>query len=102
MEYLDRNFSQDLTARELEPLLGTFEQTLIDDMPLINDKRSVYAFITYLFHFREVPIFTNNKPISAPMRFSNWHLNPARWEAEVNVDREDILHTLLLINRDFQ
>ena len=102
MEYLDRDFSQYLTARELEPLLDTFEQTLIYDMPLINDKRSAYAFITYLFHFGEIPIFTDNMPISAPMRFSNWHLEPARWESEVHVDRADTLHTLLLINQRFQ
>ncbi|MYE07515.1 MAG: hypothetical protein F4X95_02015 [Oligoflexia bacterium] len=102
MEYLDRDFSQYLTARELEPLLDVFEQKLIYDLLLINNKRGAYAFITYLFHFGEIPVFTDNNPISAPMRFSHWHLDPARWESEVQVDREDTLHTLLLINRQFQ
>ncbi|MCY4320963.1 MAG: hypothetical protein OXC37_00945, partial [Bdellovibrionaceae bacterium] len=102
MEYLDRDSSQYLGARELEPLLDVFEQNLIDNILFINNKRDAYAFITYLFHFGEVPIFTNKKPISAPLHFSHWFLEPARWKSEVHVDREDTLHTLLLINRRFQ
>ena len=101
MEYLDRDFSQYLRARELEPLLDVFEQTLIDNFLLINNKREAYAFITYLFHFGEIPIFTDNQPISAPLHFSNWYLEPARWESEVQVHRESILHTLLKYSLSF-
>ena len=95
MEYLDKDFSQYLSTRELEPLLNIFEQTIIDDIPLIYSKQESFAFITYLFHYGEVPIFS--KKISSPLHFSNWLLQPEKWQLQV--DRKDILHTLFLMNQ---
>ncbi len=97
MEYLDRDSSQDLSTRELEPLLNVFEQTLIDDMPLIYTKREAFAFITYFFHYGEVPVFPEHNKISAPVRFSNWLMTPQKWQ--IQADRESILQTLFLINK---
>ena len=97
MESLDKDSSHYLSIREVEPLLDTFEQTIIgDDIPLIYSKRGAFAFITYLLHFGEVPVFDTNQPISAPMHFSQWFLQPKKWQLQV--DREDLLHTLFLMN----
>ena len=98
MEYLDKDSSQYLSTRELEPLLNTFENIIIDDIPLIYTKREVFAFITYLFHYGKVPIFT--KKISSPLHFSNWLLQPKKWKL-LQADREDVLHTLFLLNKNF-
>ena len=98
LEYLDRDSSEDLNVRELEPLLNTFEDTIIDAVPLIYTKRDAYAFITYLFHFGEVPIFTDHNRISAPLRFNSWLLKPEEW-SQLKADQEDILHTLFLMNK---
>ena len=96
MEYLDKDSSQYLSTREVEPLLDIFEQTIIDDIPIIYSKRGAFAFITYLLHFGEIPVFKTNKPISAPVHFSQWLMQPQKWQLQV--DREDLLHTLFLIN----
>ena len=96
MEYLDKDKSHYLSVREVEPLLDIFEQTIIDDIPLIYSKRGAFAFITYLLHFGEIPIFDNSQPISAPMHFSQWFMQPQKWQLQV--DRENMLHTLFLIN----
>lgn len=98
MEHLDQDYSQYLSARELEPLLNIFEQTLIDDMPFIYSKKDAFAFITYLFHYGEVPIFSDTNKISSPIRFSNWLLQPKKWQL-LHIEREQILHTLFLINK---
>ena len=98
MEYLDKDFSQHLNTRELEPLLNTFEDIIIDDIPLIYTKREVFAFITYLFHYGKVPIF--NKEISSPLHFNNWLLQPKKWK-RLKADRKDVLHTLFLMNKKF-
>ena len=97
LEYLDKDSSEDLSTRELEPLLNTFEQTIIEDIPLIYTKRDAYAFITFFFHFGEIPIFSDENKISAPLRFNNWLLQPQKWQ--LKVDQENILRTLYLINR---
>lgn len=99
MEYLDRNSSQDLDAWELVSLLDIFESTLIDDIPLIYTKKEAFAFITYLFHYGEIPIF--DKKISSPTQFSHWLLKPEKWK-ELKADRKDVLHTLFLMNKDFR
>ena len=97
MEYLDRDHSQYLSTRELEPLLDIFENILINDMPLIYSKKEAFAFITYLFHYGEVPIFGDTNKILSPIRFSNWLLQPKKWQ--LHIDREKILHTLFLMNK---
>lgn len=97
MEYLDRDSSQYLSVQELEPLLDIFEQTLINDIPLIYTKREAFAFITYFFHYGEVPIFPERDKISAPVRFSNWLMTPQKWT--IQAERENILQTLFLINK---
>lgn len=97
MEHLDKDHSQDLSVREAEPLLDIFEQTIIEDIPTIYSKRGAFAFITYLLHFGEVPVFDTNQPISAPMHFSQWFMQPKKW-LELQVEREDLLHTLFLMN----
>ncbi len=99
LEYLDKDSSEDLNVRELEPLLNTFEATIIDAIPLIYTKRDAYGFITYLFHFGEVPIFSDRNRISAPLRFNNWVLKPKEW-LQLKADQEDILHTLFLMNKN--
>ena len=98
MEYLDKDSSQYLSTRELEPLLNVFESTLIEDIPLIYTKREAFAFITYLFHYGKIPIFSEQKTINSPLHFSNWLLKPTKWE-EVRADQGDILKTLFLINK---
>jgi hypothetical protein len=80
-------------------LLNTFEDTIIESVPLIYTKRDAYAFITYLFHFGEVPIFTSHNKISAPLLFNNWLLKPKEW-LQLKADQEDILHTLFLMNKN--
>ncbi len=97
MENLDQDYSQHLSTRELEPLLPVFEQTLINDMPFVYKTTDAFAFITYLFHYSEVPIFSDTNKISSPIRFSNWLLQPQKWQLQI--DREKILHTLFLINK---
>ena len=98
MEYLDKDASQYLGVRELEPILDIFEQQLIEtSFNLIDNKRAAFAFITYMVHYNETPLFRKNKKISAPLHFSNWLLNPKAWE-QIRADRENILHTLFLMN----
>ena len=96
MEYLDKDNSQYLSTREVEPLLNTFEETIINDIPLIYTRREAFAFITYLLHYGEPPIFDPNSTISSPLRFNQWLLQPQKWQLQV--DREDMLHTLFLMN----
>ena len=98
MEYLDKDSSQYLSTRELEPLLNTFEETVINTVPIIYTKKEAFAFMTYFFHYGEVPVFSENKKISSPLRFSQWLLQPGKWQLQVN--REDILTTLFLMNRN--
>ena len=98
MEYLDRDFSQSLSVRELEPLLNIFETTLIYETPLINTKKEAFAFITYLFHYGEIPIFSHENTIISPVHFSNWLLQPEKWEL-LEANQTDILRALFLINK---
>ena len=93
---LDKDFSQSLSLRELEPLLNVFEQTLIENTPLIYTKTSALAFGAYIFYYGQVPAFSQNYNISAPLHFSNWFLQPKKWQ-QVKVDREKMLESLFLI-----
>jgi len=67
-------------------------------VPVVHTKKEAFAFITYFFHYGEVPVFGENKKISSPLRFSQWLLQPEKWQLRVN--REDILTTLFLMNKN--
>ena len=97
MEYLDKDRSQDLSVQELEPLLNVFEQILIDRVPLVQTKREAFAFMTYMFHYGHIPIFGDERGFSAPLRFSNWLLDPSQW-LELRTRRINLLRTLYLLN----
>ena len=97
LEHLDIDRSFDLNAKELAKLLPIFERTIIEDVPLFNNKREAFAFITYLFYYGEIPVFNDNSPVSAPLRFSNWLLHPEKWQ--IKADHKDILKAVLLVNQ---
>jgi len=98
MEYLDRDFSNFIDTQELEHLLTVFENIIIEDIPLIYTKKTAFAFITYIFYHGELPIFGPENQISSPVRFSNWLLQPNKWN--ISARRQDILQTLLIMNKN--
>ncbi len=99
MEYLDTNRDQVLESKELMPLLRIFEEALIQQMPLINDERDVFAFITYVFYFGIIPVF-GDKQIHTPLHFSYWLLHPEKWQG-VQIRRIKLLNALIQINQQF-
>ena len=96
MEHLDKDHSFNLNAQELMALMPVFEQTIIEDIPLFYNKREAFAFITYLFYYGELPILGEGGEISAPVRFSNWLLNPEKWH--IQADQTTLLKVIFLVS----
>ncbi len=97
LEHLDLDQSFDLSVQELTKLLPVFERTIIEDVPLFNNRREAFAFITYLFYYGEIPVFNDNGSVSAPLRFSHWLLHPEKWQ--IKADHKDILNAVLLVSQ---
>ena len=97
MESLDTNSSQTLQTAELLPILKPFAENLIQNVLFVHSRKDAFTFITYFFHYGDIPVIGSNKKISAPLRYSNWILKSGQWELEV--DRADILRALLIMRK---
>ena len=97
MEHLDKDGSLDLNIQELMALMPVVEQSIIEEVPLVNDKSTALAFVTYLFYYGELPIVGEEGRASAPIRFSNWLLHPEKWK--LKVDQQGLLKAIFLVSQ---
>ena len=97
MEHLDKDFNQVVDVEELDPLLNTFENALIEKVPVVYTTRDAMAFISYLFYYGKVPVFSDQH-IHLPMHFNRWLFHPEEWSG-VKTRRTHLFNVLAHIEQ---
>ena len=99
LEYLDKDLSGNLSVQELHAMMDVFRDMLVDEFPLVNSDKEVFAVISYLFRYGKLPILKNGNPVSSPMHFADWVIRSEQWKDQITA-RKDILRALIYL-RDF-
>ena len=99
IEFLDKDRSFVLSFDELLPLYEDMEMKLNFISPLLYTERRRLGFFTYLMQFAEIPVYDEKESVSAPLRFSNWLMNPGEWK-NLQMDRKNIFTVLSLVHRN--
>ena len=100
LEYLDKDLSGNLDVQELHAMVDVFKDMLMDEFPLVNSEKEIFAVISYLFRYGKLPILSNGEhDISSPIHFADWVIRSEQWKDQITA-RKDILRALIYL-RDF-